>query len=638
MISKRFCWLLGFLLFFGSAAFAQIDVITVTDSANAVTGRFAAPFTLKCGTNLTCGVAMPVLTIAGNNNGTVISVGALSGVFSTATPTTTPAFTLVPNLDFTSGVTNISLPPIIGAFSFNGTATASEFDYSSALNHAWRWHNTTTNVGAALSSPLVDLCANEYHGSASAIGCIQWQFQGGAGNDAASTFAFLHFGNATGQVTTSFPGPITAGNSGGAGAISLPQGTLPTFPANSFSLYSPTSIGTAYQWKVPAAAATGLVRGDNAAGIVTLTQAELSGGCTTSGSNVTTCIPATTAAQTGTYQVLASDFPAAGCGFIPVTSGTFTITLVASGSQPANGRCLTVMNYGTGVVTLARSGQNINGAAANLTGTAGSATSPTGWSITSDGSNYVVEVIGSVAGAVTVVGAGTLTSTALVTGGGSQTVQTPSATTTLSAGGALAVATSVSTGTAPACTAGTAGTLCLGKGTAPTGAVSTMQLYEDSTSLEPQLDTEGGGVGMVHYTKPGLVHATAQTASITTATLCAATAGACNQAGMYRIEWSFIQTGTAPGTPAPGSVTLQLTWTDFNATAHSAITVAMDDSASLVATSSLFTSRTTNALAWASGSFNITSNGSILQYATTYTAAAVGTFTYELDMTVTRLQ
>jgi len=109
-------------------------------------------------------------------------------------------------------------------------------------------------------------------------------------------------------------------------------------------------------------------------------------------------IPPTTAAQTGTYQVLAADFPADGCGFIPVTSGTFTMTLVASGSQPADGRCLTVLNYGTGVVTLARSGQNINGAAANLTGTAGSATAPTGWFCKSDATHYVCQVIGGGSG------------------------------------------------------------------------------------------------------------------------------------------------------------------------------------------------------------------------------------------------
>jgi len=101
-------------------------------------------------------------------------------------------------------------------------------------------------------------------------------------------------------------------------------------------------------------------------------------------------------AQTTTYQVLAADFAA--CKTITVASGTFTITLVASGTQPTTGQCITVLNYGTGVVTLARSGQNINGAAANLTGTAGSATAPTGWRVYSDGTNYFAEVITAGAG------------------------------------------------------------------------------------------------------------------------------------------------------------------------------------------------------------------------------------------------
>lgn len=109
----------------------------------------------------------------------------------------------------------------------------------------------------------------------------------------------------------------------------------------------------------------------------------------------------TTNAQTATYQVLAADF--VGCKTVPVASGTFTITLVASGSQPPSGQCITILNYGTGVVTLARSGQNINGAAANLTGTAGSATAPTGWYVVSDGTNYVANVLGGGTGGGTTV-------------------------------------------------------------------------------------------------------------------------------------------------------------------------------------------------------------------------------------------
>jgi hypothetical protein len=97
--------------------------------------------------------------------------------------------------------------------------------------------------------------------------------------------------------------------------------------------------------------------------------------------------------QTATYQVLAADF--AQCKNIPVASGTFTITLVASGTQPANGQCISVLNYGSGVVTVARSGQNINGAAANLTLAAGSASAPTGLFVWSDGANYFAQPFGA---------------------------------------------------------------------------------------------------------------------------------------------------------------------------------------------------------------------------------------------------
>lgn len=68
-------------------------------------------------------------------------------------------------------------------------------------------------------------------------------------------------------------------------------------------------------------------------------------------------------------------------------------------------------------------------------------------------------------GTVTVVAAGSLTSTALVTGGGSQTIQTPSATTTLDSSGNISTPGSISTGVGGSaagfwqCTQGTAHTV-----------------------------------------------------------------------------------------------------------------------------------------------------------------------------------
>lgn len=90
--------------------------------------------------------------------------------------------------------------------------------------------------------------------------------------------------------------------------------------------------------------------------------------------------------ETSTYQVLAGDFSA--CKTIAVASGTFTITLVASGSQPANGQFIRVLNYGSGTVTIAASGQNINGGGASLTMNAGSAAAPTDALVISDATNY----------------------------------------------------------------------------------------------------------------------------------------------------------------------------------------------------------------------------------------------------------
>jgi hypothetical protein len=189
----------------------------------------------------------------------------------------------------------------------------------------------------------------------------------------------------------------------------------------------------------------------------------------------------------------------------------------------------------------------------------------------------------------------------------------------------------------PACVVGTAGALCQGEGTAPTAAAAVGQLYTDSTLHDMAIQTNGGAAKLVHSTAPGYIHATGQTAAIPTATLCASSGGACNQPGQYRVDWNFVENGTACATPGPGGVTFLLTWTDNSGT-HSAASLPMHDSASLTAASGTFTFQTTKTNAWASGIFNIQSTGAIIQYATGYTACTTGTGTYELNATVTRLQ
>jgi len=155
------------------------------------------------------------------------------------------------------------------------------------------------------------------------------------------------------------------------------------------------------------------------------------------------------------------------------------------------------------------------------------------------------------------------------------------------------------------------------------------------------LKTDGGNPQQTSWgllAQSGAIHSTGNTAAISTATLCAASAGACNVAGQYHIHFTFIETGTACATPGTGGVTFLLTWTDSNATTHSAISVGFDDASAINAVSQTFHFQTSLAAAWASGDFNVSTNGSVIQYATGYTACGVGTGQYQLDAAVTRLQ
>ena len=123
-----------------------------------------------------------------------------------------------------------------------------------------------------------------------------------------------------------------------------------------------------------------------------------------------------TNAQTSTYTTTTADF--ATCATIPVASGTFTITLVASSSQPANGQCVFIINYGSGAVTIAGNGQHLNGVTSSLTLTPGSATTPNGAFIVSDGTNYEAQLFGGGGGNG---GSGTVTGVGLSINGSSTT-------------------------------------------------------------------------------------------------------------------------------------------------------------------------------------------------------------------------
>jgi hypothetical protein len=193
----------------------------------------------------------------------------------------------------------------------------------------------------------------------------------------------------------------------------------------------------------------------------------------------------------------------------------------------------------------------------------------------------------------------------------------------------------------PACTAGTAGAWCGTEGSAFTNVASTGGCWFDSTTHEVMCKTNGASTGgMQIRQQPGAVNLTGQTATKSISTLCAASAGACNQAGQYHVHFNFWQSGTACSSVTAGSVTFALTWVDENAVTHSAVIIPMmnQTGATSVAVGNSFTFATAHANAGASGDFTISTNGSVIQYTATYTACTTGTGTYNLRATVTRVQ
>lgn len=135
----------------------------------------------------------------------------------------------------------------------------------------------------------------------------------------------------------------------------------------------------------------------------------------------------------------------------------------------------------------------------------------------------------------------------------------------------------------------------------------------------------------------GSVSVTGQTSAISLATLCAATAGACNNVGQYHVSWGFYQTGVACVTPGSGGVTFSLTWIDPNSVGHTA-TESMVNIGNPAAVSGTFGFQSVLASAGAAGGTDIITNGTVIQYQTSYTSCSSGTGTYALDVAVTRYQ
>lgn len=100
-------------------------------------------------------------------------------------------------------------------------------------------------------------------------------------------------------------------------------------------------------------------------------------------------------------------------------------------------------------------------------------------------------------GTVTVVGAGSLTSTALVTGGGTTTVQTPSATATMDSSGNISTPGSFTTGAGGSA----AGYLQMGQGTSPSLGTTAVTLYAPASVTSYKMGfPAAAGTGVMLWT------------------------------------------------------------------------------------------------------------------------------------------
>lgn len=180
--------------------------------------------------------------------------------------------------------------------------------------------------------------------------------------------------------------------------------------------------------------------GPTAAGTYVLTEIPTAGAAT---AETFSLAGVATNAQTGTtYTYLQTDATADRASYTTFSNaGSIAVTLPQAGSTGFGSNWVNVScDIGAGTATItpttstisSSNGSTYTSAASTLALTTGQCA----W-IYSDNANYFAIVrSGGGSGTVTVVGAGSLTSTAFVTGGGSQTLQTPSATATLSSAGA----------------------------------------------------------------------------------------------------------------------------------------------------------------------------------------------------------
>lgn len=264
-----------------------------------------------------------------------------------------------------------------------------------------------------------------------------------------------------GNLTVSGTSGISVSGGSVAGAVTVTEGTAPSLTANAFKIYAPADVaagGLAYI--TPAAAATGVMKATNSSGVMTITH---DAGVADLASSTSANLRSVLSDENGTGAALFSGASAAALTSpditTSVTTPSTTIAVFNATATTVNAfGAATTVNTGAAATQIWNFGGSTTASEFRFLEPSGSGTNYSAFKAVAQGANITYSLPATVgaagtflrdnagngvldwAGSGNVTNSGTLTSTAIVTGGGTTVVQAPSATSTLDSSGNMSLA------------------------------------------------------------------------------------------------------------------------------------------------------------------------------------------------------